>query len=55
MSLSEPKLTNPASKFIEFKGDVGEFHYYDKVMEQRVQLQMPLYFIVLDELSAIKG
>jgi hypothetical protein len=55
MSLSEPKLTNPATKFIEFKGDTGEFFYYDKLKEQKVQLQMPLYFIVLDELSSIKG
>ena len=55
MSLSEPKLTNPATKFIEFKGDSGEFFYYDKLTEQKVQLPMPIYFIVLDELSAIKG
>jgi uncharacterized protein GlcG (DUF336 family) len=55
MSLSEPKLSNPSTKFIEFKGDTGEFFYYDKATEQRVQLQMPIYFIVLDELSSIKG
>jgi len=55
MSLSEPKAINPATKFIEFKGDTGTFQYYDKETEKKVELQMPLYFIVLDELSAIKG
>jgi len=55
MSLSDPKAINPAVKFIEFKGDTGEFTYYDKATEQKVQLKMPLYFVVLDELSSIKG
>ena len=55
MSYSNPRITNPATKFIEFKGDTGEFFYYDKDKEQKIQLKMPLYFIVLDELSTITG
>ena len=36
MSFSQPKLTNPCSKFIEFKGDTGQFKYYDKELEKPV-------------------
>jgi hypothetical protein len=55
MSLSNPKQVNPATKFIEFKGDSGEFFYYDKDTTQKVQMKMPIYFVVLDQLSSIKG
>lgn len=55
MSISNPKAVNPATKFIEFKGDTGEFFYYDKLTEQKVQLKMPVHFVVLDELTSIKG
>jgi hypothetical protein len=55
MSWSNPKITNPATKFIEFKGDTGEFSYYDKEKEEKVHLPMPIYFVVLDELSTITG
>jgi hypothetical protein len=55
MSKSNPRLTNPATKFIEFKGDSGKFFHYDKESEKQVELPMPFYFVVLDELSAIKG
>jgi hypothetical protein len=58
MSLSNPKLQNPATKFIEFKGDKGIFQYFDKEKGENgenVEMQMPFYFIVLDELSTITG
>lgn len=58
MSLSNPKQTNPAQKFIEFKGDKGIFQYWDKTKGENgenVQLTMPFYFMVLDELSTISG
>ena len=57
MSLSNPKMINPATKFIEFKGDKGIFQYYDKSLDEpkNVELQMPFFFIVLDELSTISG
>jgi hypothetical protein len=55
MSLSNPKLQNPATKFIEFKGDKGIFQYFDKANGENVELQMPFYFVVLDELSTITG
>jgi hypothetical protein len=58
MSLSNPKLQNPAKKFIEFKGDKGTFQYFDKELGEKgetVEFKMPFYFIVLDELSTITG
>jgi hypothetical protein len=55
MSKSNPRVTNPASKFLEFNGDTGKFLFYDKEAEKKVELPMPFYFVVLDELSAIKG
>jgi hypothetical protein len=57
MSYSNPKQTNPATKFIEFKGDKGIFQFYNKELEEpkNVELPMPLYFVVLDELSTISG
>jgi len=53
MSYSEPKSTNPAQKFIEFRD--GKFQYYDKNTEANVVIDLPIYFIVLDELSTISG
>jgi hypothetical protein len=55
MSKSNPRLSNPSAKYIEFKGDIGKFFYYDKEKEDRVELSMPFYFVVLDELCSIKG
>lgn len=55
MSLSAPKLTNPCKKFIEFKGGTGIFQYWDKESEKNIELEYPIQFIVLDELSTIKG
>ena len=59
MSLSNPTVSqNPASKYIEYKGDSGKWFYFDKTKGENgenVELHPPLYFIVLDELATIKG
>lgn len=55
MSISKPKIENPCTKFIEFKGDKGQFFYYDKEKEEQVEIMLPIYFVVLDELSTITG
>jgi len=55
MSYSNPTLKNPAKKFIQFNGGKGHFYYYDKEKEENIILDLPLYFIVLDELNTIKG
>ena len=53
MSFSEPKLQNPATKFIEFRD--GKLQYYDKDSEENKIIELPVYFVVLDELSTISG
>ena len=59
MSISNPTVSsNPASKFIEFKGDTGKWRYWDKTKGEdgeNVEVKLPVYFIILDELSTIKG
>jgi len=55
MSKSNPRVQNPATKFIEFKGSKGKFFFWDKEKEQQIEISMPFYFVVLDELSTIKG
>jgi len=55
MSFSKPKVENPCKKYIEFKGDKGIWQYYDKEAEEKKEFMCPFYFVVLDELSTIKG
>jgi hypothetical protein len=55
MSISQPKLTNPCQKFLEYSGDSGQFYYYDKEKEVKVEIPLPIYFVCLDELSTISG
>ncbi len=55
MSKSNPKLENPCKKFIDFKSDKGQFFFYDKENEVQMELPLPIYFVVLDELSTISG
>lgn len=63
MSLSNPNLQNPATKFLEWcsqtneeKGlTAGTFHYYDKNEKKNVTISLPMYFVVLDQLATIKG
>ena len=55
MSKSNPTLTNPCSKFIDYSGDTGEFTYYDKEEKKKILVPMPIFFSVLDELSTITG
>jgi hypothetical protein len=55
MSISKPELKNPCTKFIEIKGDTGKFYYYDKELKENVDVPLPVYFLVLDELSTVTG
>lgn len=54
---NQTKPTNPAKIFIEWAGkhDQGFLYYYDKETEKKVQLKFPFSFMLLDELSTIKG
>lgn len=57
MSRSNPnaRLTNPSTRFFEWKGDTGGVRYYDKGQEKNIEIAMPFVFIVLDELSSVRG
>lgn len=59
MSLSNPtRSTNPAKKFIQYSGDKGKWFYFDKSKGEdgeNVYLDLPAYFIILDELTTITG
>ena len=47
--------TNPASKFIEWDSAKAKWKYYDKDKKQEFTLPMDTPFIVLDQLSTVKG
>lgn len=53
MSLSQERPTNPAARFLEIKN--GGVVYYDKANQENVAVDVPLEFIVLDQLATVKG
>lgn len=55
MSRSNPteRLINPAKLF--FTWSDGKFNYYDRDKKQSVKCSLPFSFMVLDELTTIKG
>jgi len=55
MSLSEPRLKNPAEMFISWSGSKGKFTFYDKELNVNVEFENPIYIIPLDELATIRG
>lgn len=55
MSLSNPKLINPATKRFEWAGGAGILQYYDREAKVSVDQPLPFRFIVLDQLNTIAG
>lgn len=68
MSLSNPNLKNPATRFLQWRGGAenegtkevpnwkgGKVEYYDKPNDKNVEVKLPLTFIVLDELNTVSG
>lgn len=58
MSYSDPKITNPVTKFIEFKGSNGTFTYWDPEKGdngENVEVQKPFFIIPLDDVHTIGG
>ncbi len=58
MSLSNPRLKNPASKFISWSGSKGKFYYFDKELGEKgenVYFEKPIYIVPLENLATIKG
>jgi hypothetical protein len=46
---------NPSTKFLEWKSNDKCFEYYDKEAKEKVQVNLPLKFLALDELHSVKG
>lgn len=57
MSLSRPNenAPNPATRWFEWHGEKGGVRYYDKEKKENVEIALPFTFIVLDQLSAVRG
>jgi hypothetical protein len=54
MSLSnQPSTQSPAKHFLRVKS--GSVNYYDKDLQDNVDVPVPLSFIVLDQLATVKG
>jgi hypothetical protein len=46
---------HPCTRWMEWQGSEGYFHYYDKEKAQKVNVGDNLTFIVLDQLATVKG
>jgi hypothetical protein len=57
MSRSNPidEVKNPSKRFYEWNGESACFKYYDKEKEEKVEVPLPFTFMVLDQLSTVKG
>lgn len=55
MSLSNPTLTNPATRRFEWAGGDGVLEYYDREAKQTHAQPLPFRFIVLDQLNTMAG
>lgn len=58
MSLSNPQIKNPATRFMQWRGGAdggGRITFYSKEDEQEYDVDLPFRFTVLDELHTITG
>lgn len=57
MSRSNPstQIQSPCTRFFEWDGVKGGFTYYDKEKKEEVAIAYPFRFLVLDQLTSIKG
>jgi hypothetical protein len=57
MSRSAPTnmLVNPATKYLNWNSEKGQFEYWDKENKKNVAVPLPISFLVLDQLATIKG
>jgi hypothetical protein len=57
MSRSSPGdlLPNPSIRWFEWEGEHGAVRYYDKALKERVTVKEIFSFLLLDQLSTVKG
>ena len=48
-------MSNPATKFIDWKSNEKAFSFYDKENKVNVPIPLPFRFLALDELHTVKG
>lgn len=49
------ELVNPSVRWMEWNGEQGKFHYYDKEKKQKVDVEGNITFLLLDQLACVKG
>lgn len=47
--------SNPSTRFLTWKSNDKCFEYYDKQKQEKVKVELPLRFLVLDEMHTISG
>ncbi len=55
INTSSDELTNPSTKFLEWKSNNKSFEYYDKSASKKVEVQLPLKFAFLQHYHNVKG
>lgn len=49
------EVINPSVRWFEWNGEKGNLRYYDKDSKTNIEIPLPFQFIVLDQLSTVKG
>lgn len=52
---NQTDLVNPSVRWMEWNGEKGNIKFWDKTLEQKVEIDPTITFIVLDQLAVIKG
>lgn len=57
MSRSNPSdhLKNPSTRWFEWNGENGVVRYYDKDAKKNIDVPLPFTFMLLDQLSSVRG
>ncbi len=55
MSRSQDLKSNPCKRYMEWNSENGEFQWYNKETKEKIAVNLPFEFAVLDELTNIKG
>jgi hypothetical protein len=57
MSRSNPNANapNPATRWFEWSGETGSVRYFDKELKENIICPLPFTFLLLDELSSVRG
>ena len=51
----EVPMSNPSTKFLDWKSNDKCFEYYDKEKQEKVSVPLPFKFLVLDEMHTVSG